>query len=591
MANQGYITDNLFLRLWRKINSKNRAQIALLFVLMVISSIAEVISIGAIFPFLGVLTSPKSNELKIFGVDFFKLANISWHGEMGLFIISILFVCATMAAGLIRLGLMWFQTRLSYSLGAEFSVDIYMRTLYQPYLTHTMRNSSELISGITNKTNSIINNAIYPILSIASSTVLFLTVTTALILIEPYIAFSTILGFSTIYFIVITITKKYLLENGRKVNREQPKVIKAIQEGLGGIRDVLIDGSQSMYTKIYQEAEMPLRRSLANIQIISAAPRFIIESLGMILIITIACISTYSDLNASTLIPVLGVLALGAQRMLPVAQQAYAAWAAIQSGKASLKSALDLLDQPLSNSTELDPAGKILFNNDIVLSNISFSYPGNSGFALRNVNLRILKGSKIGVVGVTGSGKSTLLDILMGLIPVNAGSLLVDGIPVQNKNCRAWQSHIAHVPQSIFLADISVAENIAFGVPISQINYDRVRYAAKLANLSDTIESWDDQYMTIVGERGVRLSGGQRQRIGIARALYRRADIIVFDEATSALDTITEELIMDEINGLDRGITMIMVAHRISTLKNCDQIIEIADNTISRVINCSRGLP
>jgi ABC-type multidrug transport system fused ATPase/permease subunit len=589
MVNHSCTNHNLFIRLWCKINLKRRAQIAILFFLMIISSIAEVVSIGAIFPFLGALTSSQTSELRIFGIDFFKIIDVSWQGETRLLLISIIFACATVVAGLMRLGLMWYQTRLSYSMGAEFSVDIYARTLYQPYLTHTMRNSSELISGITNKTNAIINNAIYPILSLASSAVLFITVITALILFEPYIALSTIIGFFIIYSIVIGITKKYLLANGKKVDRMQPRVIKAIQEGLGGIRDILIDGSQLMYSKIYQEAEIPLRRSLANIQIISSTPRFIIESLGMTLIITVACISTYRDSSASELIPALGVLALGAQRMLPIAQQAYAAWAAVQSGRASLESAMDLLDQPLPSSMTIVPTKKIAFNKEIVLSNISFAYPGKSDLALHDVNFRIPKGSKIGIIGVTGSGKSTLLDILMGLLPVKTGSMLVDGVPIGDDNFWSWQSHIAHVPQSIFLADISVAENIAFGVPIDQINYDQVRYAAQLANLSNTIESWDDKYMTPVGERGVRLSGGQRQRIGIARALYRKADVIVFDEATSALDTKTEESIMDEINCMDRNVTMIMVAHRISTLKQCDQIIEIAGNTIARVINRSES--
>jgi ATP-binding cassette subfamily B protein len=202
---------------------------------------------------------------------------------------------------------------------------------------------------------------------------------------------------------------------------------------------------------------------------------------------------------------------------------------------------------------------------------------------LNNFDLVIAKGSRIGFIGTTGSGKSTLIDIVMGLLQPTQGALEIDGHPITTANHRAWQAHIAHVPQAIFLADSSIEENIAFGVPKEHIDPQRVRQAARQAQIADIIESWPEQFQTFVGERGIRLSGGQRQRIGIARALYKRADVIIFDEATSALDNDTEQAVMDAIEGLSEGLTILIIAHRLSTLRNCTQIVELGDCGLKKI--------
>ena len=281
-------------------------------------------------------------------------------------------------------------------------------------------------------------------------------------------------------------------------------------------------------------------------------------------------------------IPILGALALGAQRLLPVLQQAYGSWTQINGGQASLQDTLELLDQPLPDYAGQPAAQPLPFKHNISLKQLAFRYSPQAPYVLKQLNLTIAKGSRVGFIGTTGSGKSTLLDIVMGLLQPTDGTLEIDGQPVMPTNNRAWQAHIAHVPQAIFLADSSIEENIAFGEPIDQIDPQRVRQAAQQAQIADSIESWPKQYQTFVGERGIRLSGGQRQRIGIARALYKLADVIIFDEATSALDNETEQAVMQAIEGLSKDLTLLIIAHRLTTLKNCTQIVELGEGGIKR---------
>jgi ATP-binding cassette, subfamily B, bacterial PglK len=282
-------------------------------------------------------------------------------------------------------------------------------------------------------------------------------------------------------------------------------------------------------------------------------------------------------------VPILGALALGAQRMLPAMQQSYSAWTSLRGEQDALQDTLALLEQPLPDYAYQPSPEPISFQRQILFNNISFRYSPQAPWVLKNLTLTIAKGSRVGFIGTTGSGKSTLLDLLMCLLPPTEGTFKVDGQAINSTNLRAWQAHIAHVPQAIFLADSSIAENIAFGLPKNEIDHARVRLAAEQAQISDAIESWPQQYNTFVGERGVRLSGGQRQRIGIARALYKQADVIVFDEATSALDNDTEEAVMQAIESLSKDLTILIIAHRLTTLKNCPQIVELGDCAIKSI--------
>jgi ATP-binding cassette subfamily B protein len=324
---------------------------------------------------------------------------------------------------------------------------------------------------------------------------------------------------------------------------------------------------------------------VANIQIISTSPRYCIEALGMTLIAGLAYSLASRAGGLGGAVPILGALALGAQRLLPVLQQGYAGWTMIKGGHVSLNDALDLLDQPLPEFAGLPPPAPMPFHCKIELRGVSFRYSADGPWVLRDLNLTIPKGARVGLIGTTGSGKSTLTDVSMGLLEPAEGVLAIDGEVVSAHNRRAWQAHIAHVPQSIFLADVKIAENIAFGVPPQAVDLERVRRAARLARIAETIESWAEGYDTLVGERGIRLSGGQRQRIGIARALYKQADVIVLDEATSALDSDTEKAVMHSLETLGERPTMLIVAHRLTTLRNCTHIVELDNGRVARIGN------
>ena len=574
---------NLTKRLWFHIEPRRRKQFGILFFLMIISSFAELISIGAILPFLGVLTSPEKVFNHKFASFFLVYFKISDPAEL-LFPITVLFIVVTIFSALVRFLLLWAQTRLSFAIGAELSFSVYQKTLYQPYKVHIARNSSELITAIANKVSSVIFSILIPIPVIISSTLIIFTILIALLFINTNVAIISVVGFSIIYLLVILLTKKQVAKESKQISEESVRVIKSLQEGLGGIRDVLIDGTQATYCNIYMQSDLKLRRSQANITILGGSPRFAIEALGMALIAILAYSLAIKPEGLSTAIPILGALALGAQRILPILQQAYASYTYMKGGEASLIDTLELLDQELPKFLGRENSNIFIpFNEKIELNNITFQYNLNQKAILDKFNLIIPKGSRVGIIGKTGSGKSTLLDLIMGLIQPNQGQLLIDNVSINENNYRQWQGHIAHVPQSIYLSDASISENIAVGVPRIEIDFERVVAASQKAQIDNVIETWDSKYDTIVGERGVRLSGGQRQRIGIARALYKNADVIIFDEATSALDNETEKEVMDSIRLLGDKLTILIVAHRLSTLKECDFIIELNGGAVSRM--------
>lgn len=574
--------SQLLSRLWLHIIPRRRGQFWLLLILMICASFTEILSIGAVLPFLGVLTAPDRVFEYPAAQPFIQILGLT-SAEQLLLPLTIIFGLAALVAGAMRLLLIWASTRLSFATGADLSISIYRRTLYQPYAVHVARNSSEVINVISVKANGVIFNTIMPVLALVSAIFMLIAILVALLYVDPVIALVAFGGFGLIYSGIIWITRARKIINSQRIAYESTQVIKALQEGLGGIRDVLIDGSQSIYCQIYRDADLPLRRAQGFNQFIAQSPRYGMEALGMLLIATLAYALALQSGGFAKAIPVLGALALGAQRLLPVMQQAYAAWSAIQGNQASLQDTLDLLDQPLPEYAGQSVARPLSFQQHISLNKISFRYSLQTPWVLENIDLSIAKGSIIGFVGTTGSGKSTLIDIIMSLLQPTKGTLEIDGQPITMSNHRSWQSHVAHVPQSIFLADSTIEENIALGVPKDKIDHERIRQASAQAQIADIIEDWPLQYQTIVGERGVRLSGGQRQRIGIARALYKQADVIIFDEATSSLDNETEQVVMQAIDNLSEDLTIIIIAHRLTTLKNCDQIVELGDGGIKRV--------
>jgi ATP-binding cassette subfamily B protein len=539
----------------------------------VVAGFAEVVSLGAVLPFLGVLTAPERvvkfpvvrRAMTLFGV--------TTSGQLVL-LLAVAFGIAAVAAGALRLALLWGSTRVALATGADFSSEAYRRTLYQPYQVHVMRNSSEFISGIVGKVSEAIQ-VLSLLLTVLNSGILLVFITTALLVINPLVASSAIIGFGGCYLAIVRISRRRLRDSGERISREQSAVLKALQEGIGGIRDVLLDGTQPVYYEIFRHADRSLRRALGTIIFVSNSPRFLMEALGMVLIACLAFAITRTAGGVAAALPVLGAIAFGAQRLLPVLQQAYGSWATILGSQASLAVTLDLLEQPVDDAAMTLPPPPLAFQQEVRFDSIRFRYANEGPWVLDDFNLTISKGSRVGFVGTTGSGKSTALDLLMGLLTPTDGRVLVDDVPITGPRIRAWQRVIAHVPQHVFLADTSVAENIAFGSSRADIDVERVRQAARQAQIAEFIEGRPEGYDAVVGERGIRLSGGQRQRIGIARALYKRASVLIFDEATSALDNVTEQLVMKAIDELNRDLTIVLIAHRLSTVRHCDLIVEL----------------
>lgn len=569
---------NLLIRLWHHLSQRRQQQFGLLLGLMLVSAFAEVISLGSVLPFLGVLVAPD----RVFGhpiVADMALALGITSADQLVLPLTVAFAAAALLAGAIRILYLWASTRIAFASGADLSIKVYRRTLYQPYQVHVARNSSMLLSGI-GKVNSVVFGVLLPFLTLVSSTVLMVAIILALLAIDPVVASVAAVGFGASYALITWMSRIRLHRNSQRIAHEQTQVVKALQEGLGGIRDVLLDGAQPVYCDIYRQADQPLRRAQGNNAFIGGSPRYIMEALGILLIAALAYALSRQIGGIATALPVLGALALGAQRLLPALQQIYSAWAAIAGNHASLSDTIALLDQPLPVELLQPAPAPLLVQNAIRFDEVRFRYTDVGPWILQGLSLTIPKGTKVGFIGSTGSGKSTTLDLLMGLLSPTEGALLVDGLPVNGSRLRAWQQNIAHVPQSIYLADATLAENIAFGVPPEAIDMDRVKLAARQAQIAEFIESSQEGYNAFVGERGIRLSGGQRQRIAIARALYKQASVLVFDEATSALDIATELSVMDIIYGLSKDFTILIIAHRLTTVRRCDTIVELENGKV-----------
>lgn len=571
----------MLLRLFGHLHPRRRLQFGVLLLLIVLSALAEVVSLGAILPFLGVLTAPE----QVYAHELFgrvaRAVGINSADDL-ILPVSIAFATAAICAGAIRIVLLWATTRLAFAAGADLSISVYRRTLYQPYSVHIGRNSSEVVSGITRKVDLVVTGMILPVLVFIGSSILLVALATTLFVIDPVVAGIAMFGFGSCYATLTVVARRRIHRDSVRMAEKQNEIFRALQEGLNGIRDVLLNSSQERYSRIYRQADLTLRRAQGNVAVISQSPRYAMEALGMVLLAALAFLAVSQPGGAASALPTLGAVALGGQRLLPALQQTYAAWSSIMGYRQTLADTLPLLDQPLP-----DYAGKPLppsmpFARSVSFENVCFRYDRDAPAVLSNLNLTITKGSHVGIIGTTGSGKSTMIDILMGLLAPTEGRMLVDDVPVQTSDVRGWQRNVSHVPQNIYLVDASFAENIALGEPQETIDMERVRSAARRAQISDFIETRSGGYAAPVGENGVRLSGGQRQRLGIARALYKEASILVFDEATSALDSETERSVMQAISELDRDLTVILVAHRLTTLQNCDKIIELSGGSVLR---------
>lgn len=571
----------LLIRVWGHLTKKRKRQFFYLLTLIFFVSIAEVLNVGSVMPFIAVLVAPDRVFDSSYAKPVIGFFGINSPNQL-LLPIAVSFAVITLMTNGLRLILLWASTKLSLVVGADLSLLAYRKSLLQPYIAHISRNSTVVTGGI-GKIAAIVSAANLTFTMIGSAVIL-LAILLALLIVNPIIALVCFGGFGFLYGAIILTTRKELKSSSLQVAEKTSLVEKSLQEGLGGIRDIIIDGTQDLYCKIFGDADYQSRKAQIKIIVIGGSPRFLMEALSITIILFLAYSLSQREQGILSVLPILGAIGLGAQRLLPVLQALYGSWSAMQGSRASLQDSLSLLDQPMPTYPITSSIEKMPFSKEIILENVGFQYDINLPPVLHNINLRIPKGARVGVIGKTGEGKSTLLDVLMGLLSPTEGKIKIDNIPINKQNFREWQKHIAHVPQSIYLADISILENIAFGVPKEMIDIKRVELAAYKAQISKVIDSLEYGYDTQVGERGVKLSGGQRQRLGIARALYKEADVIIFDEATSALDAETESAVMDEINKLDKHLTLIIIAHRKSTLDRCDFIIELESGTIKKMI-------
>jgi ABC-type multidrug transport system fused ATPase/permease subunit len=560
-------------QLWLNLKVLRRRQFMLLFIFTVMSAFVEIISLGAVIPFLGVLSSPETIYSQPFVADISSIIGVNTAEQLTL-PLTIIFIVAAVFAAVFRLLLLKIKTILVYATGTELSEKVYRHTLYQPYKVHLLRNSSEVISSITGKVSGVIG-ILDQVAALISGVVLIAFILVVLVVIDPLIASITFLILGAVYYTVGLKLRLQLTNNARLIADGRTQVVKTLQEGLGGIRDITLDGTQEVYLKLHYKVEYSLRKAIGNNFFIAGSPRYVIDAIGMTFIALLAYSLSLQPGGFSSAIPMLGALALGAQRLIPSMQQCYSAWSNIMGSQASLTDVLGLLNQEIPKEYNKTPDDVFDFQRQILFKNIRFSYNDNPPWVLDDLNLIIKKGTRIGLVGNTGCGKSTTLDILMGLLQASKGQVLIDNVPLTNENRRVWQKSIAHVPQNIYLSDNSMAENIAFGIPLVDIDMEKVKSAAQQAQIDEFIENKTNAYKELVGEHGIRLSGGQRQRIGIARALYKNAEVLIFDEATSALDNVTEKLIMESIDNLSRDLTIIIIAHRLTTLIHCDSIYEL----------------
>jgi ATP-binding cassette, subfamily B, bacterial PglK len=575
-------TRTLLFGIWGHLKRRRRIQLTLLLLVMLASGGAELVSLGAVLPFLAVLSDPE--RLWQDPLLQFLALRVGITGASQLLLPStVVFALAVVLAALIRMINMRLNSQLAAAVGTDLSCEAYRRTLYQPYRVHVQRNSSEVITGAATQIGLTVL-ALNSLLELITSAVVTAGLLIGLMFLDALVAISAAALFGGAYFLIALLSRRELLGNSRKIAEATTKQITVLQEGLGAIRDIILDGSQPAYLYAYQQADSTQRRLESRNVFLGVFPRYALEALGMLSIALLGSIITLQRGSGFGTITMLGTLALGAQRLLPALQLIYRSWAYMKGYNSAIKSVLEMLNQSMPPLVHV--AEPLPLRECIHLEGVHFRYTPEHPEVLRGLDLEIRRGERIGLLGTTGCGKSTTVDLLMGLLEPTAGRLLVDGEdlhdPEHPERLAAWWAAISHVPQSIYLTDSSIAENIAFGVPLQQIDMARVKKAADQAQISSFIEASPEVYNTFVGERGIRLSGGQRQRIGIARALYKQSRLLVLDEATSALDSVTEASVMQAIEDLSRSLTVVIIAHRLSTIASCDRVIELKHGCIVR---------
>jgi ATP-binding cassette, subfamily B, bacterial PglK len=565
------------LAVWRVLDARHKRRFAVTTLLMFVVSCAEMLSVGAIFPLLALLAAPE--KIFRYHAAAWIASRLGIESAAELMVpLALAFAAASILAGVMRTLLIHRLNEFSFDVGSDLGVKVYEKVLRAPYAKHVASRSSDQINLITYKTRAMVEGLILPVLFLGNSVFMAVLICIAMAAINAMATFASIIGFTVLYVAVYVLARRATVKCGKEIAEQNAIVVRSVQDGLGGIRDIILDGSYDVYANIFRDADRRLKKAQGLSNFIMQSPRFAMESIGIALIAMLALLLAKGQGGISSVLPTLGALALGAQRLLPVLHQAYSSTSSI---KGNARAANDILAILTAHDPRDDHApGKhstqpLAFRRELVLEHLAFKYRDDLPAVLSNVDLVIPRGARVGIVGVSGSGKSTLIDIIMGLLEPTQGRLLVDGKAIDATCVGAWRGQIAHVPQNIYLADMTVYENIAFGIPMEQIDQARAREAARRAHILDEIERLPEGFDTLVGERGGRLSGGQRQRLGIARALYKKASVIVLDEATSALDSATEAAVISSLYSIGDDVTLISITHRPSTLAGCTEIIQV----------------
>lgn len=562
--------------IWSLIGKKRKFQLLFLIFIMILSSIAELCSLASVVPFLKIIVDPSSildiKIIKYFVQNFYPITEESQL----LLPIVLVFGSTAVFAAIIRLISIYLNQVLSAKIGNDITLYCYSKILRRNYSQYIQSNSSFILKILINQIDDVVI-IINFFLNLISSLLISIAIITTLFLANWKVALITGIYSITAYLQISLSSKKRLTNNSKIIANSLNLQIKNIQESLGSFRDVILNNLQNKLLHKYKKLDINRRIRLAENQTIQNSPKVLIEGIGLFIISLVTYFLVISSEGTSNLISSIGLLTLGSQRLLPSAQKIYISWTSLKANSASVLDINEIIDLNVENRSE--KKNKVSFKKNIELKNLFFKYKEDGPYALNNINLTINKGDCIGIKGSTGSGKSTLVDLIVGLLEPSKGEIFVDNSSIKN-NIKEWQKLISYVPQDIYLQDDTIANNIAFGIDESSIKYERLKKVSKIANLDEFVNKLPKRYETIIGEKGISLSGGQLQRIGIARALYNQKKILILDEATSALDNKTEKLVIDSMIADSNQLTILMVAHRLDSLKYCNKIIEIDNGKI-----------
>ncbi len=556
---------------------KEKKSFWILLFLMLIGAVFEAFSIGMIIPILGIV----SNDNIVETYPFFKtiLDSLGNPTQEKLIITSMVFLFSIyFIKGLYLIFMSWRQNVFIYGVRASLSERLFWGYLNKSWTFHLQHNSAKLISTLTNETNVFGTYILMPILVVLTELFVLIAILSLLIYSEPVGTISVLFLMGVSLWLFQLFSKPYLTKWGQGRQYHESLRVQNVQQGLGGIKEVKLFGREDNFLESYSKHNLGVSRVMQLQTTIQQIPRVLIEVLAIGSLALATFVLVEQSKTASEVFIMLGMFAAAAFRLLPSMTKTFAS---IQNFKFGMP-VLDLLNEQVSDFEDTENKGKTNlfdFQKDIVISNLSYSYGKNSKLVLDNITITIKKGECIGLIGSSGSGKSTLIDIILGLFVPLSGQIEVDGENIQS-NLRGWQNIIGYVPQHIFLTDDTIRKNIAFGIKDKFIDDGMISKAIKMAQLEDFINSLEEKENTIVGERGARLSGGQRQRIGIARALYNNPSLLILDEATSALDVDTEQEVMNAVNSMIGTKTIIIIAHRLSTLDKCDKIYKVENGKV-----------